>query len=129
MKWISMIFLLVLGASSAFAQYQTQSDAQYEVQFDENDADIMRTITVTGHGDDYRSCNAGQSWCLDQVRRNSEQDGKDDARRTCEINNRGRVVSMGYCSTNCSPNMIPPTGRPVWVQCRSTCQVSCDVNQ
>ena len=119
MKLLSIIFMIVLGASSAFAQYEVE---------DTLDTEIMRTITVTGHGDDYRSCDAGQYWCLDQVKRGSEQDGKDDARRTCEINNRGRVVTTAYCSTNCSPNMIPPTGRPVWVQCRSTCQVSCDVN-
>jgi len=89
-----------------------------------------RTINVSGRGSERSFCNANSGYfCLDSIKRRSQDDAREDARRVCELNYRGRAQTYtASYSSFCNPNSLPPNHDGVWVRCDSTANMQCEVN-
>ncbi|MEK2645636.1 hypothetical protein [Bdellovibrio sp. BCCA] len=88
-----------------------------------------RTVYVTGRGSERTYCNANSGFfCLDKAKRDAQYDAENDARRNCEIFQRGRALTYtASYFTNCNPSYLPPNHDGTWVSCNSDCRMQCEV--
>lgn len=85
------------------------------------------TTYVTGSGQTSAYCTANDYFCPRNVQQASENNGKDNAAWNCRMDQGMPLSYTATCNTFCSPAYIPPN-TPNWVNCRSTCQMQCQIN-
>ncbi|WP_374073348.1 hypothetical protein [Bdellovibrio bacteriovorus] len=88
-----------------------------------------RTVYVNGRGSERSYCSANDSYfCLDRAKRQAERDAESDARRNCEIFQRGRALTFtASYFTTCNPSHLPPNHDGTWVSCNSDCRMQCEI--